>query len=55
MHITFSGTLAREHAAKVDQENRKKQSLLKEKQSVFEEQFTQDLDYYKKHGKIESK
>lgn len=43
--------LAREHAGKVEQMNKKRQSLLKERQTAFQEQFSQDIDFYKKHGK----
>ena len=43
--------LAREHAGKVEQANKKRQTLLKERQTAFQEQFSQDIDFYKKHGK----
>ncbi|XP_045192358.2 uncharacterized protein LOC123548843 [Mercenaria mercenaria] len=43
--------LAREHAQKVEQVNKKRQHLLHEKQVAFDEQFAQDVDYFKKHGK----
>lgn len=43
--------LAKEHAQKVESVNKKRKSLLTERQSAYEEQFSQDVDFYKKHGK----
>ena len=53
--MIVSVKLAREHAQKVESVNKKRQSLLKERQTAYEEQFSQDLDFYKKHGKPGSK
>lgn len=43
--------LAKEHAKKVEQANKKREHLLHEKQVAFGEQFAQDVEYFKKHGK----
>lgn len=47
----FKVQLARQHAHKVEQVNKKKQYLLHEKQAAYDEQFAKEVDYYKKHGK----
>ena len=47
--------LAKEHAGKVQQLEKKQEQLLKERQSAYEEQFSSDIDFYKKHGKLERK
>ena len=43
--------MAKQHAEKVEQMNEKIQHLLKEKHEAYEDQFNQDVDYFKKHGK----
>lgn len=43
--------MARQHAEKVEQMDKKRQHLLKEKRQAYDEQFNQDIDYFKKHGK----
>ncbi|XP_060593571.1 dysbindin-like [Ruditapes philippinarum] len=47
----YRARLAAEHAHKVEQVNKKRQNLLHEKQEAYNEQFAQDVDYFKKHGK----
>ena len=47
--------LAADYAHKVELMNQKRQNLLHEKQEAYNEQFAQDVDYFKKHGKPGSK
>lgn len=47
--------LALEHAEKVKVYEKQQQAILKERQKVFQAAFEEELDFYKKHGKIEKK
>ncbi|KAL4235079.1 Dysbindin [Mactra antiquata] len=43
--------LAKDHARKVEEINKRKQHMLHEKHVAYEEEFVKDVDYFKKHGK----
>ena len=48
-------SLAKAHAAKVEGKEKQRASLMAERQSAYDDQFQQDVDYFKKHGKPGSK
>ncbi|XP_033754569.1 dysbindin protein homolog [Pecten maximus] len=45
--------LAKDHAKKMEGYEKNRQTKLKERQEVFEQQFNNDLDYFKSHGRLE--
>lgn len=47
---SYKVRLARNHAHKMEAMKKKREHLLQERQAAFEEQFSQDVDYFKKHG-----
>lgn len=44
---------AKDHAKKMEGYEKHRQTKLKERQEVFEQQFNNDLDYFKSHGRLE--